>query len=260
MGHTHTETEITVDQGRIRRIAGCFGGLFVLYGLTVTWLMPKLLFLNQPRSMLVVGIVLLLVSIPFHLLGGRKRTGQRGWRRMWYGIVLIVNTGGMMFCQAAYYTHIQADAPETALMAGVVIPLALMLLLWGAVSIFPMRYAGLTLSGGLLAGACLIAALVFWIRNSGTRDAVFFSYLFFTLLGLLGLIIAQYAACEDDTDATCLRYVSFASFGILLIAAVIVFIILMCAAGDCDCDCGDGCCDGCDCPSGGSDKKAKRRK
>ncbi len=66
---------------------------------------------------------------------------------------------------------------------------------------------------------------------------------------------------EDMTFAW-MRYLSFASFGLLLVAGVVVAFILMCACGDCDCDC--DCCSGGDCGSSGNGSgtsvKRKRRR
>ncbi len=257
------------DRKRIRAVTSILLGLFLVFCLIVPALVPLICGPYEPLATAVAGVIVSLVAIPFHALGSRKNAGGRHTRPVLFGISMALNTVGIAFCEAAYYIHIAAPALgvsfRSTLLLGALIPMGLTVVLWLVLTCFPTRYAGLTLAGGLVTLGGAIAALVMWIRHGGTPEAVLWSFLFFMLLSTGAVIIALYAAIEDDSDRTvsCLRYLSFASFGLFLLVAAIVLLILVCASGDCDCDCdcdcGDGCCDGGDC-SGGSGGKGKRKK
>jgi hypothetical protein len=137
------------------------------------------------------------------------------------------------------YSIFLGSAPSTDhTMVGALPAVALYLLTAILMKLWPRRYPMLTGILALLTVGLMIAAVVLWVQ---TPHKVFFSFAFFNLLWSLISVCALHVACADESSPI-LRFVSFASFGILLGVAAIVLIILACAGGDCDCDCGD-CCD-----------------
>lgn len=260
----HTTPEPLVPSPRrIRTTASLLLGLFAVYCLLLFVLVPLLCGRDKPTAALGLGVILSVLAIPFHILGSKKRGPTRYTRPMFYILAMLLNTLGIALSQSAYYTHIKATDLAPSLIPGLLLPLGLAALLCLVLLILPRRYAGLTMAGGIITLLAAIIAVILWIVADPLPDRILWSFLFFTLLALGATIVATYAAMEDDEPSAqgrlpCLRYLSFASFGLFLAVAAIVLLILMCAGGDCDCDCCDGCDCG-DCSSGAKSKKSKKR-
>ncbi len=204
--------------------------------------------------LLLLGVLLSAVAIPFHLAGGKRRKKATAG----YIPSILLNTVGTSLCMGAYYVHIEAHPTVSILAASALISMGLYVLTALLMRLWPQRYPLLTGVVALVTVALIIASIVFWVKND---NKVFFSFAFFNLLWTLVSICALHVACSDESSPA-LRFASFASFGILLGVAAIVLVILACAGGDCDCDCGDGCCDcnGGDCGSGNKKSKKPARK
>ena len=210
----------------------------------------------SPFACLGFGVCLSLFAIPFHLLGGSRDVIPVEWvKRLLYAVGILANTVGTALCMTAYYVHLGALPSASEAMAALLAAVVLYGLAALFIGILPHRFGTVTAAVSLLTVAAEVAAVVFWIRN---EEKTLWSLGFFLLLQVLITVIALHVACSDD-DSPWLRFSSFASFGVLMIAAAVVLLILVCAAGDCDCDCGDcGCGDCCDC--GGGDKPKTRRR
>ena len=201
-----------------------------------------------PYYLLLLGVLLSAVAIPFHLAGGKRRKKATAS----YISSILLNTAGASLCMGAYYIHIAGKPMTSHLIAGALVSIALYALTALLMRLWPRRYPLLTGSIALVTLALIVVSIVFWVKND---NKVFFSFAFFNLLWTLISVIALHVACSDETSPA-LRFASFASFGILIAVAAIVLAILACAGGDCDCDCGDCCdCGGCDCGNGGESSK-----
>lgn len=221
----------------------------VLTSLLFTVLVPGLCeFLPEdvtPGTALVGGVLLSLLAIPFHLLGGNRNILRAGWARtLLYGVGILINAMGTSLCMTAYYVHLDSKPTPSVLLA--VVPA--LALLYGLVclliQVLPDRYGLGTGITSLLTVALMVVCIVFWVRSD---SKVFFSFGCFNLIWVLITVIALHVSCSDD-ESPWLRFSSFASFGLLMAVASVVLLVLVCAGGDgCDCDCGDGCGGGCDC-------------
>ncbi len=208
-----------------------------------------------PAACLFFGALLSLFAIPCHLLSGsRSVIGTKWVKSLFYVVGILFNTAGTALCMAAYYIHLDA-APSTSEATAVLLAI---LLLYGLtalfIHLFPDNYGAVTASASLLTVAAGAVAVVFWVRN---EEKTLWSLGFFLLLQSLITLISLHVSCSDE-DSPWLRFSSLAAFGVLMIVAAVVLLILICASGDCDCDCGDcGCGDCCDC--GGGERKIKRK-
>ncbi len=250
--------------------------------LALTLLTPQWYGLGRPWVLLAVGAGLMGVAIPFHISAGSGKLRLGAWKRLLYLPALILNLIGTSFCEAAYYTHIRVRPPETELIAGAVIPVGLCLACLLIAVLLPRKMTVVPLICGFATVGMIIFCIVMWVRAGLTAQSVPWSFAMFNLIGVLLAIIAHVYTCaelpDDEPEAVAadaeaqediaqpvdpawswLRYLSFASFGLLMIAGVVVAVILICASGDCDCDCGDCC----DCSGGGdgtgAHKKRRRR-
>ncbi len=214
-----------------------------------------------PIAVLFFGVLISAAAIPFHILGSSRTVlGPRWLKSLFFCVSIAINTLSTSLSMTAYYVHIAAKPTTSALFAGVLISMVLCAIMALLMQRWPHRYALLTGIIALLSVALIIVSIVFWVRSD---SKLFFSFAFFNLLWTLISIIALHVACSDE-GSPCLRFASFASFGILVGVAAIVLVILACAGGDCDCDCGDGCCDcgncGGDCGDSPKDPIAKKHR
>jgi hypothetical protein len=212
----------------------------------------------QPLSILFFGILLSLVAIPFHLLGGsRSVIPSKGVGFALYCVGIAVNVAGASLCASAYYAHLQVVPSPSVLLVGGLAAFLLCGLTALFMGLFPDAYGLVTGIAALVALGGLITATVFWIRSD---SKVLFSTVFFILLWVLIALMALRAACGDE-GSPWIRFASFASFGLLIAVGAVVLLILICAAGgdSCDCNCDGGCCDGGDCGGGGGSKKRKTK-
>lgn len=214
------------------------------------------------------GVLISLVAIPCHLLGGNRDAIRVSWvKSLLYVVGILLNTLGTSLCMTAYYVHLGEVPTTSALIAGALVPLALYAFVCLLIQVLPDRYGLGTGIGALLTVALMIVSIVFWVRSD---SKVLFSFECFNLIWTLITVIALHFACSDE-ESPWLRFSSFAAFGILMAVAAIVLLILVCVGGGdgCDCDCGDGCGDCCDCGGAcdgcggsagdGAAKKPKRR-
>lgn len=193
----------------------------------------------SPIPILVIGVLLSAVAIPSHLLGNsRKAVRAQAVKTLFLWVSIGINSLGSSLCMTAYYVHIQSKPTTAVLIAGALVSIVLYAILAILMQAWPTRYALLTGMVAFAAAALMIVAIVFWVKG---HNKLFFSFAFFNLLWTLISVIALHVACADERSP-CLRFASFASFGILMAVAAIVLALLVCAGGDCDCDCVD-CCD-----------------
>ncbi len=250
----------TSDITAYRRRAIAVYGLGAWGLLLLSFLVPYWCHRSDPRTLLFAGIGCSILAIPLHILAGSRKVifGHRK-RHFLYWPAMLLNIGGISLCISAYITHLNTHPTAARLLVGALVPLLLCAVFAILHLCLPSLGDRLAKIGLLLSIVLLITALVLWICLD---EKTLVSFAFFNLFGVL-CIHATALYVYEDTDCTPLRYLSFASFGLLLVVAIVAGIILMLVSGDgCDCDCGDGCCDcgdGCD-ASPGSSTGRKRNK
>lgn len=162
---------------------------------------------------LIIGIVLMLLAIPFHILGKKNPIG--------YLISFLVNSVANGFSVSAYYLVKGIDIDLGSMIFAIIPAVAvlfivyLMLQIWG-------KTKRVTVSVAVVVNVILIVAeIVLWIKNG----SVPFSFGFFSLmismfyLGVFGITI-------NHDERAVLRDVSFGSFGSFIILTVVVIVIL----------------------------------
>ncbi len=245
-------------------------GAMILCCFAFVLLTPLWYNMLAPKYMLVIGALVMLLAIPLHLLGGAETVIGGLWRRWFYLPAILINTVGTSICEAAYYTHIGVRPPVNDLIAGALIPAGVCLLFSLVALLLPRRWEILSAIFGVLTVVLIVLCTVLWVQAGLTAQSVLWSFGLFNLVNLLIVEIAHHFAASEVTDEleeadeathseprwNWLRYLSFASFGLLMIVGAIVLVILLCAGGDCDCDC--DCCD-CGGHSGSSKKKARKK-
>ncbi len=239
-------------------------GLYLLACVGFVGLTPLWYAWMAPDVMLLPGLFMMLGAIPFHIAASAL-ADRHGWRVLLYLPAMVLNVLGTSLCEAAYYTHMKIKPPEPELIVGAVVAIGVGLVLILSVALFPSRTRLWCGIGGLVTAALMIVAIVLWVRAGRTPDVVVCAGGFFRLLGLLITVTALFYACEAEEPARWgwMRYLSFASFGLLAVAGAVVLMILACAGSSCDCDCSGGdCC--CDCAEGAEErskaKKTRKRK
>lgn len=191
---------------------------------------------------ILVGIGLMIVAIPIHLLGDRNKS--------FYIVSLILNVIGMGFIASAYYIQKGVSANIESFLLASVFPLSITLLCSIIISVSKNTTTEIVtwIIASILDLAIIITSIVFWSKRGGE----YYSFSVFACI-VVAFFLVSIIAIVDDNERETLKYVSTCSFGSLLGVFVVVLCLLGC--DDCDCDCGG--CDGCDCGSGKKTKKIK---
>ncbi len=248
-----------MKRSSLRVRAGAMFGLCVLSFPLLMLLVPQLYGLGElsAANLLIIGCVILPLGIPFHLLGSSSRIITGAWRQIFYLPAMAISLVGTAFCEVAYYTLVAVEPTVSSLLIGAALPTLLCVGLTAILMLLPHRYAGITLGGALVSVISIAIFIVLWVKSQTSAETVGASFGFFELLSVLLTVIALYAACEEP-GSPWLRFLSFASFGLLMVAGAVVLVILLVTGDGCDCDL--DCCDGCDCGSGDGTARKRRRK
>lgn len=185
---------------------------------------------------LIVGIILMILAIPFHILGKKNKIG--------YLISVLLNSIGCGFSTSAYYIEYDVSVNLYNMIISAVPAAAVLLLVYLMLQIF-CKTKKVTVSIAVAVNIImLISSVVFWIINS----AEFFSFCFFCLLiSLFYLCVFGITINHDERSA--LRDISFGSFGSFIILTIVVIVII--SEGDIF--------DGFDFSGGGGNKKRKKK-
>ena len=160
---------------------------------------------------LIIGIAFMLLAIPLHILG-------KYFKPTYIFSILFNTLGSAWFC-AMYYTETECAVSLSELFislipAGIVLLLSLILLFILPKLVIAMLGINLVIS---------IVCIVQWIHYPA--DCVH-SFAFFASIITFMCICAMIALVYSEEDGSALRYASFAAFGIFLVIAFVVLIIL----------------------------------
>jgi hypothetical protein len=191
---------------------------------------------------ILVGIGLMLISIPFFALGDRNK--------IFYVVCMMLNTVGMGFIASAYYVVKAVPANIPSFILASLLPLFI-LLVCSVILACPINDTAKAVTFivvCILMLSLIITSIVFWTKRGGEYYA-FSTFASIVVAFFLGAVIY----CADDEDRNSLPCASLCTFGALLSVFLVVLIAL---GGDgCDCDCSG--CDGCDCGGGKKSRKLK---
>ncbi len=177
-------------------------GLLAVGCLLIAWLTPKwdAVCAQSYVEMIILGVILMVMAIPFHVIAGCRKMRKRKWRRVFY-MGAILNVIGVSLFEAAYYTRIEVAPLDTELLfSAVVLPLlfgflclACFILFTNAISVISLIFGGLGLAG-------VVTCIVFWIQAGHGEDAVFWSFMLFTLVNVLIVMVAFVFAAGEVSE------------------------------------------------------------
>ena len=159
----------------------------------------------------ILGIALMIVAIPFHIFAKHCK--------ILYIFSILWNTAGSALFCAMYYTATECKITlkeffVSLIPAGMILLLALILLFISPKLVAIMLAVNFVLS---------IVDIVQWIRYPA--DCIY-SFGFFASVITFMCLCAMVALSFSDESGNTLRYASFAGFGIFLVIAFVVLLIL----------------------------------
>ncbi len=158
-------------------------------------LVPHLVNLRKPVTMLIIGAAVMLPAIPCHIFAERDRP----LFRLFYIPVLLLNTLGTAIFEAAYYTQIEVVPTKAALIEGLLLPTVLCLLTALSGTVFLRKYAWSLGTGAVISFGSAVTAIVFWVMADGAEQ-VTPSFAFFCFLGMLVAIMAAMIATAEAVE------------------------------------------------------------
>ena len=162
---------------------------------------------------LVIGIVMLLIAIPFHCKGKKKPWG--------YLASFVINSTASGFIVSAYYLKNEMILDLYNLLFGAVPAAAIIFLVYLMLQSFNKTKKVTIIVAAIINAVLTILATVFWIMCGN----VVFSFCFFCcLIGFFYLCVFGITVNHDERSV--FRDISFGSFGSLIIISVVVVFII----------------------------------
>jgi len=162
---------------------------------------------------LVVGLVLMILAIPLHLLA-------RKWS-LFYVFSYLLNFIGSGFSVSAYYLTKELPVDIVTLFIATLMAVAILLFTYLMLQVFSVTKKAALIIATATNIVLLIVSVIYWI---GTGN-LFFSFGFFCLLVSL-FSICVFGITLDHDERPVLRDISYGSFGSFVILSVVVMIIL----------------------------------
>ncbi len=162
---------------------------------------------------LVVGAVLMVLAIPTHIFAKKHK--------ILYLLSYILNTVGCGFAASAYYLEKQYSVVPESLFIPMLIPASVSLVTYLLVRFSPkIKKIVLTIAtiGTIV---MLIVFAVLWIRNG----YAYYSFAFFNAVFTLFYVVTN-AVTVSESYREVIRDISFGSFGIFLVIAMVVLFII----------------------------------
>lgn len=162
---------------------------------------------------LIVGAVLMVLAVPVHIFAKKHKS--------LYLISYILNTVGSGFAVSAYYLEKQYSIVPESLFLPMLIPATVSLFTYLLVRLFPKTKKFVLTIATLGTVIMLIAFAVLWIK----KGYEYYSFAFFNTVFTLFYIVTT-AVTISESDRLVIRDVSFGSFGIFLVIAMVVLFII----------------------------------
>ncbi len=162
---------------------------------------------------LIVGAVLMMLAVPSHIFAKKHK--------LFYLLSYILNTVGSGFAASAYYLEKEHSVIPESLFLPILIPAAVSLVTYLLVRLLPTGRKFVLSIATLGAIAMLIAFAILWIRNGYE----YYSFAFFNTVFTLFYVVTD-AVTINEADREVIKDISFGSFGIFLIIAMVVLFII----------------------------------
>lgn len=162
---------------------------------------------------LVIGAILMILAVPVHMFAKKHN--------MFYVLSYALNTIGSGFAVSAYYLEKELNVIPENLFLPMLIPAIVSLVTYLLVRLFQKikKFVLAIFTIGTI--AMLIAFAVLWIKNGYE----FYSFAFFNLVFTLFYVVVD-AVTVGEYDRSVIRDISFGSFGIFLVVALVVLFII----------------------------------
>lgn len=162
---------------------------------------------------LIIGAVLMVLAVPSHIFAKKHK--------ILYALSFVLNTVGSGFAASAYYLEKQYAVVPESLFLPMLIPTTVSLVTYLLVRLFPKGRKFILSIATLCSIAMLIAFAVLWIKNGYE----YYSFAFFNTVFTLFYIVTD-AVTISEADRNVIRDISFGSFGIFLVIAMVVLFII----------------------------------
>lgn len=162
---------------------------------------------------LIVGAVLMVLAVPSHIFAKKNKP--------LYVLSYILNTVGSGFAASAYYLEKEHSVIPESLFLPMLIPAAVSFVTYLLVRLFLKARKFVLTIATLGTIAMLIAFAVLWIR----KGYEFYSFAFFNTVFTLFYVVTD-AVTVSECDRNVIRDISFGSFGIFLVVAMVVLFII----------------------------------
>ena len=183
-----------------------FMGIFVLSSLLATQICQK-------WYGLAIGIVMMIIAIPFHCKGKKVLWG--------YLASFLINSIASGFVVSAYYIKNETVLDICNLLIGTIPAAVIVFLVYLMLQSFNKTKKVTITVAAIINAVLTIAAIVFWIMHGN----VVFSFGFFcSLISFFYLCVFGITINHDERSV--LRDISFGSFGSFIIISVVVIFIL----------------------------------
>lgn len=183
-----------------------FIGLFILSALLATQICQK-------WSGLAIGIVMMIIAIPFHCIGKKK---------IWsYLVCIATNSIASGFVVSAYYLKNEITLESYHLLIGAIPAVAIIFLVYLMLQIFNKTKKVTIIVAAIINAVLTIFATVLWIINGN----VIFSFGFFCSL-ISFFYLCVFGITINHNERSVFRDISFGSFGSFIIISVVVIFII----------------------------------
>lgn len=162
---------------------------------------------------LIVGAVLMVLAVPAHIFAKKHK--------ILYLLSYILNAVGCGFATSAYYLEKQHSVVPESLFLPMLIPAIVSIFTYLLVRLFPNAKKFVLTIATIGTIAMLIAFAVMWIKNGYE----YYSFAFFNSVFTLFYVVTD-AVTIGEYDRNVVRDISFGSFGIFLVIAMVVLFII----------------------------------
>lgn len=183
-----------------------FMGIFVLSSLFATQICQK-------WYGLAIGIVMMIIAIPFHCKGKKVLWG--------YLASFLINSIASGFVVSAYYLKSERVLDICSLLIGAIPASAIIFLVYLMLQIFNKTKEITVTVAAIINTVLTITAIVFWIMHGN----LVFSFGFFCSL-ISFFYLCVYGITINHDERSVFRDISFGSFGSFIIISVVVIFII----------------------------------
>lgn len=162
---------------------------------------------------LIIGAILMALAVPAHILAKKSK--------FLYILSFALNTVGSGFAASAYYLEKGLNIIPESMFLPMLIPALVSLVTYLLIRIFPKIKKIILTASTIATVLMLIAFAVLWIKNGYE----FYSFVFFNTVFTLFYVVVN-AVTVNNNEHVVFRDISFGSFGIFIVVALVVVFII----------------------------------